>query len=160
MVQNGQVLIESACSLLRFCFYKMFYLLMPRKRKMKGVYTSIMFWDEVYNYYHFLTDNLPRLYTILQINEPEINLIVPKNYRNFYLNIIKLFLDERFNIIYINPDEVWEVEKFYFASFYSNDIPTCSGYISKECLDFIKEKIVKSLNIKRKIQRKRIYISR
>ena len=116
---------------------------------MKGVFTSIMHWDYHYNYYHFLIDNLTRLYAISKIEEPKIYLIVPKNYKKFFLDIIKIFLDERFEIIEIAPYEVWNLEKFYFVSFSSGDYSTCEGFIPKLYLDFLKKKIFENYTIAR-----------
>ncbi len=159
LIQNKFMLIESAFNLTRFLTDIMFPFLIPRRTKMKGVYTSIMQWDHFPNYYHFLIENLPRFYAISKIEELEINLIVPKNYKKFYLDIIKIFLDNRFKIIPIERDEIWELEKFYFASFCSNDF-NCKGYIPKVYLDFVKYKIFEHFGIKKTTRSKRIYVSR
>ncbi|MFX1392245.1 MAG: DUF563 domain-containing protein [Promethearchaeota archaeon] len=159
LVLNKKVLIESAYNPFRYCMPRMDFQGFHIKRKIKGVHTSIMYWDYD-NYYHFFIDNLPRLYAILKIKEPKINLIVPKDYRKFYLEIIKIFLDKRFKIVYINPNEVWEIERFYFPSFCSNVNIYCRHYIPKLYLDFMKEKIFKKLEIKKRSQNNRIYISR
>ncbi|MFX1392251.1 MAG: DUF563 domain-containing protein [Promethearchaeota archaeon] len=159
LIHNGRALIESCCDILRFSRNKVFFQIIPKKKKLKGFYTSIMFWDYDCNHSHFLIDSLPRLYAITKIEEPKINLIVPKDINKTYLDIIKLFLDKRFKIIYIDYDEIWELENFYFASFCSNN-SRCRSYIPKLYLDFLKEKILKSLEIKKGNKNKRIYISR
>lgn len=159
LVFNSKLVLESSYNIFRYCLRSMHFQGLHVKRKIKGVYTSIMYWD-YNNYYHFLIDNLPRLYAISKIKESEISLIVPKNYRKFYLDIIKLFLDKRFKIVYISLNEVWEIERFYFPSFCSNVNNHCRYYIPKLYLDFMKNKIFESLNIKKRSQNKRIYISR
>ena len=85
---EGLPLVESADDLYKLSQEKMIYSNKPKPIISKEIYTSIMHWDYANNHYHFLIDNLPRLYAILKINEPIINLIVPKYYNKEYLAII------------------------------------------------------------------------
>lgn len=161
LIHNGKGILESAFSSIRLNYSKKFFSFVFKKKIKKGVYTSIMHWDFANNYYHFLIDNLSRMYILEKINEPKINLIVPKNYNKFYLDILKLFLDGRFEIVEIDLDEVWELEKFYFASFCAGDYPNSKSHIPKTYLDFLKKKLFDIFSIKKSLKRnKRIYISR
>ena len=128
-----------------------------KHRNMKGVYTSIMHYFDGINYYHWLIENIPRLYGILKLKEPEINLIVHKGISKLQLDTLKIFLDDRFKIIPIGLHEVWKLEKFYFSSFCTGG---CSGYMPKEYLEFVKSKIINAYGINIKNKDKRIYISR
>ncbi len=157
---KGLPLVESADDLYKINQEKMVYSNKAKPIKSTEIFTSIMHWDYANNHYHFIIDNLPRLYAILKINEPKINLIVPKYYNQEYLAIVKLFLDERFKLHYIKPDEIWEIERYFFPSFCSNDF-RCLGYIPKKFIVYVKEKLCNALILNKNIsEKKRIYISR
>ncbi|KKK77742.1 hypothetical protein LCGC14_2850540, partial [marine sediment metagenome] len=68
------------------------------------------------------------------------------------LEILRIFLDKRFKLLPIEINEVWELEKFYFSSFWHVD---CSAYIPSELVDFIRKKIFNHYGINPKIERKR-----
>ncbi len=151
-------MIETACTLTRLkTIAKTVDSLLLKHRKMKGVYTSIM---HVYNhvYYHFLIENIPRFYGISKIEDPKINLIIPKDTPGWQLEILRIFLDKRFDLMPIEINEVWELEKFYFSSFWHVD---CSAYIPRELVDFMRKKIFNHYGINPNIERKRkIILSR
>ena len=128
-----------------------------KHRNMKGVYTSIMRYFDGINYYHWLIENVPRLYGICNLKEPEINLIVHKGISKVQLDTLKIFLDDRFKIIPIGLHEVWKLEKFYFSSFCTGG---CSGYMPKKYLEFVKSKIINAYRNNIKNKNNRIYISR
>lgn len=129
-----------------------------RHRKMKGVYTSLM---HIVNYvfYHILLENLPRCYGIYKINEPEINVIIPWYIPKYQIELFKIFLDRRFKFIRIKPNEVWEIETFYFSSFWHID---CSAYIPKELIEFVRNKVFSYYGIKSDIKerKRRLFLSR
>lgn len=126
-------------------------------RQMKGVFTSLMH-IENHIYYHFLFEGIPRFYGILQIEEPEINLIIPENTAKWQIEIFKIFLDKRFKLLPIKKNEVWELENYYFPSFWHVD---CSAYIPRELLNFFRNKIFEYYKIDTNIKRnRRLILSR
>ena len=145
-------MIETACTLTRLkTIAKTVDSLLLKHRKMIGVYTSIM---HVYNhvYYHFLIENIPRFYGISKLENPKINLIIPRETPEWQLEILRIFLDKRFKLLPIEINDVWELEEFYFSSFWHVD---CSAYIPSELVDFIRKKIFNHYGINPKIERKR-----
>jgi len=82
---EGLPLVESIDYYYKLIREKMIYSNKPKPIKSKEIFTSIMHWDYTNNHYHFLIDNLPRLNAILEIDEPKINLIVPK-YHNMNIS--------------------------------------------------------------------------
>lgn len=152
-------LLETASTLARLStFVNSVDNIFLKHRKMKGVYTSIMhIFPQVF--YHFLIESIPRFYGISKIKEEEINLIVPWPTRQWQFKILKIFLDKRFKLISIKKNEVWELETFYFSSFFDID---CSAYFPKKISDFMRNKVftyygIDTKNVERK---RRIYLSR
>lgn len=132
--------------------------LLYKHKYMKGTYTSIMHLDWAKkNIFHWFIDCLPRLYALTRIDESNIKLIYNKDIDKKQLEILKFFLDDRFKLIPIDSKEVWLVERYIFPSFATN---RCSGYLPKEYLDFIKERIINGYQIKTTVKKKRIYVSR
>jgi len=152
-------LLETACTLTRLStIANSVDNLLFKHRKMKGIYTSII---HIYHnvYYHYLIESIPRFYGISKINEQKINLIVPWPAHKWQFDILKIFLDNRFKLITIKRNEVWELENFYFSSFFHVD---CSAYFPKKISDFVRNKVfnyygIETMNIKR---RRRIFLSR
>ncbi len=156
---NDKLLLETACTLTRLSTIansvdNIFF----KHRKMKGIYTSII---HIYHYvyYHYLIESIPRFYGISKINEEEINLIVPWPAHKWQFDILKIFLDNRFKLIPIKRNEVWELENFYFSSFFHVD---CCAYFPKKISDFVRNKVfnyygIETMSIKR---RRRIFLSR
>lgn len=157
IIYKKQLLVESAFNIHRFKNIRMIDSIFLKHRKMKGAYTSIMHYFLDANYYHFLIDNVPRLYAISKIDEKEIYFIIPKGISRYQLEILNIFLDDRFRIIPIGLNEVWKVENFYFSSFCSSN---CSGFMPKIYLDFVKNKMKGVYGIKTNKKDLRIYISR
>lgn len=155
---NDKPLVETACTLVRLkTIAKTVDNVFMKHRKMKGVYTSFM---GSYNhvYYHFLIENVTRFYAISEIEEPVINIIVPEGLRYWQIEILKIFWDKRFKLVPIKRNEVFELETFYFPSFWHVD---CSAYIPKEISDFVRNKMFKYFGLKKNIERKRrIFFSR
>jgi len=157
LVCKDLALMESAFNEFRFenCFMVDSKLL--KHKNMKGVFTSIMHYFTSYSHHHWFIDNLPRLYGILKIDEPEINFIIPEEYNTLQLEILKVFLGNRFNIMKIKFNEVWNLEEYYFSSFSSSD---CSGHMPKKYLDFVGNKMKEAYNIDNRIKNNRIFLSR
>jgi len=125
---------------------------------MKGTYSSILHLDWAKsNIFHWLIDCLPRLYALIRINEQNINLIYNANIDKKQLEMLNFFLNNRFKLTSIGSNEVWMIERYIFPSFTSNN---CSGYLSKEYLDFIKERIIIGYSIDVSDRNNRIYLSR
>ncbi len=158
LVIGKKPLLESTCTLTRLRNYTFTVdSVLLKHRNMKGAYTSIM---HIFNhvFYHFLIECIPRLYGILQIEELELNLIIPAYTPKWQFEILKIFLDKRFNLLPIRKNEVWELENFYFSSLWHTD---CSAYIPRKLLDFLRIRVFNNYGIKTNIERKRrIILSR
>ncbi|MFX1383817.1 MAG: glycosyltransferase 61 family protein [Promethearchaeota archaeon] len=156
---KNKVLIESVFDKSRF----LHNIICPdsrilRYKYVEGLSTSIMHLNLAKNnLYHWIIDCLPRLYAITKYPETKINFIVNKDIDELQLEMLKIFLDDRFKIIPIDRNEVWYLEKYLFSSFISNP---CSGYLPVEYLNFIKNKFIRNYGIKVNKKNKRIYISR
>ena len=143
---ENKAIVESFFSLNRLkkttCVDNLLY----KHKYMKGTYTSIMHleWAKK-NIFHWFIDCLPRLYALTRIDESNIKLIYNKDIDKKQLEILKFFLDDRFKLIPIDSKEVWLVERYIFPSFATN---RCSGYLPKEYLNFIKERIINGYQIK------------
>jgi len=154
---DNHPLLDTACSIYRlYSPIRSVDSVFLKHKNMKGSYTSIIHIHKN-NFYHWLIESIPRFYGISKINEIKINLIIPRKTPQWQYEILKIFLDKRFNLVYIKDNEVWELEKFYFSSFFHID---CSGYIPQKMLNFVKNKVFNYYNIDNTIKNKRIFISR
>ena len=154
---NNKTFVESTSTLARLRSVHTVDNVFLKHKKMKGVYTSIMHYFGSYNHFHWLIDNLPRLYGILQIDEPEINIIIPETYNKLQLETLRILLDDRFKFIKIGNRDVWTLEKFYFSFFCAYD---CSGYMPKKYIEFLRDKFIEAYDIDVKEKKSRFYLSR
>jgi len=157
ILYNNRGIVESAFNFSRFSRVRMIDNFILKHRRMKGAYSSIIHYSRPYNHYHWLIDNIPRLYGLMKIEEPEIKLIVPSDINLLELNTLNAILDDRFKFVPIQQNEVWKIENFYFPSFCNDN---CSGYMPKVYLDFVRKKITEGFAIKSTNLDKRVYISR
>ncbi len=154
---NDKPLLDTACTLTRlrdhtFSVDNIFY----KHKKMKGVYTSILGLYS-FNFHHFLIENIPRFYGISNIKEKKINIIISGSIFKWQMEILKIFYDKRFKFVHIRSDEVWELENYYFSSFFFID---CSIYFPKELSNYMKKKVFNYYGVIPKERKKRIFISR
>jgi hypothetical protein len=124
---------------------------------MKGNYCSIIHLDwGRNNHFHILIECIPRLFTLLNMTNKKMKLILHNDIERKYENLIRDLLDDRFEIVYIHKNEIWKPEIFYFPSFINQ---ACSGFLPQEVIDFLRKTYKKSDNSKI-VKGKKIYVSR
>lgn len=154
-----KIIVESLMNLERVASSNSTDSVFYKHRKLNGNFTSITFlpWTRN-NIFHWLIECLPRFYGITKLSKDfDLFLIVNRNISTLQIETLRFFLTKSIKIIFINPNEVWNLQNFYFSSFCSDD---CSGFMPKQFLDFVKKKIIKGYGINKFLKKRRIYISR
>ena len=157
VVYDNKSLLDTACTLTRlYKFTRSVDNVFYKHKKMKGIYTSILGLFP-FNFHHFLIENIPRFYGISKIKEETINIIISDEIRKWKIEILKIFYEKSFNFIPIRRNEVWELENYYYSSFFFID---CSIYYPKELLEYMRNKVFTHYGIIPKERNKRVFLSR
>ena len=105
-------------------------------------------------YYHTIIDNLPRLYLLNQVTHRPIRLLIPGKLTNIEKFFIDKLLPADSTVEFLEPGNSYLIKKLIFPSFITKPF---SGYLPKEYLDFLSDRVLP----KRPREKKnRIFISR
>lgn len=161
LVQQHKVVVESVFDQIRLSIspaYRSPAWMWPRKKT--GTFTSIVHlpWAQSSNY-HWFYDCLPRLYSLLQIVNEPVQIIINKDLPAYQLETLQFLIRDfpYFSLVTINKNEKWKVDKFLLPSFVTNN---SSGYLPPTIADLVRSKIWQGYQVKESDKRARIYISR
>jgi len=133
-----------------------------------------------WNYYHWTLEIVAKLkyFLSLNIDPTDIKIILPNNAKNIksFSVILEIFLENKYNFIFISRKQVAKVKKIYTITTPSNVVFNTSHggvfkrnyfFYDKESIDFIRETVLSSSqykyfieNISKKICSKKVYLAR
>ncbi len=110
-------------------------------KNVDGMCTSIQCGPGWENYYHWLVDNLPRLYTLSQPRfqkEPLIYLYLCGNLPSFVHQVLDAVLPANIKKMKTNPNRRLFVSKYIWLPYLSGD---CSGYLPPTYLQWLNDRL-------------------
>lgn len=117
---------------------------------------ALFYTKQAGGYYHFLIDHLPRL-ILLQYIKEHVHVLVPTSLTKVQKEYIELFLPDNCTISYVSSSKAFKCNKAILPNFVTIG---GFGFLRKEILSYIKEKIKDKLSITRNDKFNRIYITR
>jgi capsular polysaccharide biosynthesis protein len=126
-----------------------------RVRKLSGTYTTIMNWNQR-NYYHWLIENLTRLYPLMSV-APTPQLLLPPQLLPHQQATLDVYLPPSMPVCRFEDDWV-QVENLIFASHVYDRL---SGYIPAEFARWLRQTAYQRFGLSEQPQpQRRLYISR
>jgi hypothetical protein len=127
-------------------------------RYLKGTYSTIWGnWTD--NYYHWLVEYLPRLYSLKCAGSEPLVLLLPSTVSAFQKSVLETCLPDTMRVQYLENDEWIQAERFLFAPTVvaGTDFPL----IPRDFFGYLRERIFRRFHLPEKHEpTKKIYISR
>jgi capsular polysaccharide biosynthesis protein len=141
----------SMATLKKFFRQNLFYTFSKKAKQMNGV-GAVLVSPESHNYYHWLSDILPRIKLYEDVLDQIDHFCIASNVPGKFLEVLK-----DFGI----PDEkvllIQEKEKIHFDNLYVASLPGSEGRSPQWAVDYVREKLVKPVNT---TPSKKIYFTR
>lgn len=111
------------------------------------------------NYWHFLFDNLAKVYSLF-LDQPgrQLTIVMPASLNPLYREMLELVVAGEFGIRYVEDDKWLQVDRLVIPSYVSR---RANGYLPPEYTEFVRDRIFSGLGLPRASNpSERIYVSR
>ncbi|MGF1514961.1 MAG: DUF563 domain-containing protein [Elainellaceae cyanobacterium] len=156
LMSSPNVIIEDSVNAdktpIEFRIRRFFLTRSPERLPDSEVYS--VFRSKCNSYYHMLIDNMPRLYLLGKSGFSDIKLLCPGTLSPQESFIMQRLLPENVQVEHVEPGKTYLLPKLLFPSIFTDHF---SGYLPKEYLDFMSDRLLPKRPRKRN---KRIFISR
>jgi capsular polysaccharide biosynthesis protein len=139
-------------TLKKFLLKNPFYIFSNDIKKIPGI-SIVLVSPESNNYYHWLSDVLPRIKLYEQVLDQADHFCVASNVPAKFLEVLKDFGIPKEKILLVN-----EKDKLHFDYLYVSSLPGSEGRSPHWAVDYVREKLIKSTNTQ--LPSKKIYFKR